>query len=325
MTKPRNLTVLIIEGSLDDLPVLAQLQEYYPVSIERVPPSERAVSMLKKLDIACVLFNIGSTEELSSGTVESIAGDEQTRHVPLLFLLPQGIEYEVLLKQHPHRFIDHLYKPIPTQILESRIRFFLEIHKLKREIDAQAEALKRKEKELKALKTKLKDLSLLDSLSRLPNRRRFNEVIDLEWRRSLRTGRVLSLIMIEIDYFEEYIERHGAQTADECIAKIARTLTIMVRRSPDFVAHFGRDRFVAILPETDDEAAVFVAEKMREEVELLHIPHSNSPAANNVTISLGVASLSPSHDSVLADLIDTADRLLSRARRQGGNRVLVMH
>jgi diguanylate cyclase (GGDEF)-like protein len=325
MTKRFNATVLVIDGGLEDLPIPTQLQEDFQISVKKIPLSERAISKLNKIDILCILCNVGSSGELISRTVESIAGDEKTKNVPLLFLLPRGTENDVLLKPHSHRFIDYLYKPVPPQLLESRIRFFLEIHKLKRDNDAQAEALIHKEEELRALRTKFEDLSQFNSLSKVPDRRRFDEVIDLEWRRSLRTGRVLSLIMIEIDFFKEYVERHGTQAAEECIVKIAQTLSNTVKRSPDFVAHFGRNKFVAILPETEEEAAVFVAEKMREEVETLHIPHNNSTVSNNITVSLGIASLSPSPDSVLSDFVDTADRLLTRAKRQGGNRVLVMH
>ena len=135
----------------------------------------------------------------------------------------------------------------------------------------------------------------------------------------MRTGRPVSLIMIEIDSFKQFIDHYGWEAGDECLREVAEALANSANRAPDFVGRYSENNFAVILAETDNEAAIFVGEKMLEEIELQDIPHRHSTTANHVTISLGLASMAPSLDSSPSKLIDAANNFLDQAKQAGGN------
>jgi diguanylate cyclase (GGDEF)-like protein/PAS domain S-box-containing protein len=173
----------------------------------------------------------------------------------------------------------------------------------------------------KQAEEKLKALSTLDGLTGLVNRRHFEEYFDREWKRSVRTGKPLSLVMCDIDYFKYYNDTYGHLQGDECLRKVAGALQKAVNRAGDLVARFGGEEFIVVLPETDPEGAVKVAEMLREKVESLKIEHKKSPVSSYLTISLGVATAVPSREDAARELISSADMALYQAKKEGRNRV----
>jgi diguanylate cyclase (GGDEF)-like protein/PAS domain S-box-containing protein len=173
----------------------------------------------------------------------------------------------------------------------------------------------------KQAEEKLKALSTLDGLTGLVNRRHFEEYFDREWKRSVRTGKPLSLVMCDIDYFKYYNDTYGHLQGDECLRKVAGALQKAVNRAGDLVARFGGEEFIVVLPETDPEGVVKVAEMLREKVESLKIEHKKSPVSSYLTISLGVATAVPSREDAARELISSADMALYQAKKEGRNRV----
>ena len=166
--------------------------------------------------------------------------------------------------------------------------------------------------------------SLTDSLTGLSNRRFFDAALQTEFSRHKRTGSPLSLIMMDVDNFKKYNDHYGHLEGDDCLRQIARTLKAVIERGTDLVARFGGEEFVAILPDSDIEGAVFLAERISEAVRGLALPHANSETAEIVTISLGIASAA---DHLLTDgeqLVALADQALFRAKDNGRNRYEVL-
>jgi diguanylate cyclase (GGDEF)-like protein len=163
--------------------------------------------------------------------------------------------------------------------------------------------------------------ALLDGLTNIPNRRRFDESFDSEWKRALRAGARLALIMIDIDHFKHYNDNLGHGAGDICLRKVAAALDAAVVRPGDLVARYGGEEFVVLLPDTDEEGAVQIAERLRNEVAALQIPHGHSAVAEWVTISLGVASVVPQTGDHPAALLEQADRQLYLAKSSGRNQV----
>lgn len=169
----------------------------------------------------------------------------------------------------------------------------------------------------------LRLLSQLDSLTGVANRRRFEEALDLEWRRASRTGAPLSLIMIDTDFFKPFNDAYGHQRGDDCLTLLANTLRYALNRPGDMVARYGGDEFIILIPGTDAEGAAEIAEAMRVRVEGMEITHKGSPDDKVVTISLGVVTGYPTRGFSAGELVAAADEALYRAKDEGRNRFII--
>jgi diguanylate cyclase (GGDEF)-like protein len=176
--------------------------------------------------------------------------------------------------------------------------------------------------DLNHLNKQLVRLSQFDPLTGIPNRRRFEEELNREWRRHQRLGIPLSLIMIDIDHFKQYNDTYGHSAGDDCLRKVAQALSVAINRPGDFVARFGGEEFVCVLPETDSPGGIAVGQRLCNMIRLLAIPHHGSCVADYVTISIGVATLTcPAADNTIQEIITAADRCLYKAKASGRNRL----
>ncbi|QQZ28794.1 GGDEF domain-containing protein [Thiothrix subterranea] len=171
-----------------------------------------------------------------------------------------------------------------------------------------------------------------DPVTQISNRRFFDTTFKMEWRRATREAKPLSLLMIDVDHFKRYNDRHGHQAGDQCLQIIAQCIKAVARRASDVVARHGGEEFVILLPDTHLEDAALLAERVRKSVEDQRIPHSDGAIPRIVTISIGVSSCTPNsahdaqplHDASVvypAMLLNAADRALYRAKRNGRNQI----
>ncbi len=179
---------------------------------------------------------------------------------------------------------------------------------------------KKVEAALKAANLNLERLATLDSLTGVPNRRKFDGHLSLEWRRMAREQLPLSLILCDIDYFKSYNDTYGHLAGDFCLQQVAQAISRTIRRPADLLARYGGEEFAIILPNTHVEGALQVAEAMRNEVQNLKIAHAQSAVHKYVTISAGVVSLVPQYKVDPSTLITVADKALYQAKEQGRNR-----
>ena len=175
--------------------------------------------------------------------------------------------------------------------------------------------------EQKLLEEQLRNMAMKDGLTGINNRRSFDEVLAKEWRRMLRERGELSLIIIDVDFFKRYNDTYGHQEGDACLKAVATTIAQSVHRPGDLAARYGGEEFVVLLPATGINAANDLAERIRQSVETLSIPHSASDASPHVTISLGVASITSDQPDSPEKLLIHADRRLYEAKASGRNRV----
>ena len=178
--------------------------------------------------------------------------------------------------------------------------------------------LEQKACELELANNRLEKLSITDFLTGLANRRRFDEVLGLEWARAGRVGEPLALIMIDIDHFKKFNDRYGHQAGDECLKKVAFVLKGNLGRAGDLVARYGGEEFGVISAYTDHSRAQVLAEKIRRSVEDLALVHEDS-TLGIVTISLGIAVDSPEKAQSADDLVRAADTALYEAKTSGRN------
>ncbi|HWT27878.1 MAG TPA: diguanylate cyclase [Methylophilaceae bacterium] len=180
---------------------------------------------------------------------------------------------------------------------------------------------KKTEEQLANLRKELEEMSYKDGLTGVANRRMFDSVLELEWSNARRSRQPLSLIMLDIDHFKEYNDHYGHIQGDDCLIRVAKVLATAATRSRDFIARFGGEEFVLVLPETDAEAAAKIAERCRQLIFKAQIPHLNSSVSNVITISVGVGTILPSHQDQPMAFVEATDKKLYLAKQQGRNRV----
>jgi diguanylate cyclase (GGDEF)-like protein len=264
-----------------------------------------------KMDL--ILLDVVMPEMDGIEACQRIKAVESLRDIPIIMVTGKTDD-ESLQRAFNMGAIDYITKPLNKVELLARVRSAL---KLKQEMDDRKEATR----QLEAANHQLQLLSLLDGLTGIANRRNFDETLDKEWRRGLRDGHPLSLILIDIDCFKAYNDNYGHQAGDECLKLVAQTIAGMVKRPGDLAARYGGEEFVVVLPETDMKNAALLAEELREKVESGNLPHAFSKVAGVVTLSLGVASALPSRECTPASLIEAADQALYQAKHSGRNRV----
>ncbi len=165
-------------------------------------------------------------------------------------------------------------------------------------------------------------LANFDSLTQIANRLKFDGHLTKQWKQMMREQSSLSILLCDIDYFKQYNDTYGHVMGDGCLKKVARALNETLSRPTDLVARYGGEEFAAVLPQTGEEGALRVAERMQMAIAHLKIPHASSSINPYITVSIGMASTIPQPQRSPASLIDEADQFLYRAKQQGRNRIV---
>jgi diguanylate cyclase (GGDEF)-like protein len=167
----------------------------------------------------------------------------------------------------------------------------------------------------------LQEMLRIDELTRIGNRRLFDEQLASEWKRADRAGSLLAVVSGDVDHFKSYNDHYGHPVGDRCLVGVAQTMASALRRPGDVAARIGGEEFAFLLPQTGLLGAEQVAERIRKAVWDLNLPHAASPIAERVTVSLGVASSDHASVASPADLIRASDAALYEAKRRGRNQV----
>lgn len=175
--------------------------------------------------------------------------------------------------------------------------------------------------ELTRANRKLEALSMVDGLTGIANRRRFDQHLQAEWARLAEARAPLALLLVDADAFKLLNDVGGHLYGDECLRALARMCERACEKSADLAARFGGEELVVLLPERDERAALAIAEGLRRTVEAAAIAHRASPIAPHVTVSIGVAAMVPTASRPPELLIAAADRAMYAAKMQGRNRV----
>ncbi|MBK9026417.1 Diguanylate cyclase (GGDEF) domain-containing protein [Candidatus Propionivibrio aalborgensis] len=208
---------------------------------------------------------------------------------------------------------DYLLKPISEVVLAAKIRAMQRIIQMRQSLLV----LTRK---LDSANQELKRLTSLDGLTGIPNRRHFDEVLAREWRRAMRQGEELSILMCDIDFFKNFNDTFGHQKGDECLRQVANALADSLDRGGDVLARYGGEEFIAVLPGTTLEGASFIAAQMRQSICQLNISHPDTPFGK-VTASFGVASAVAMPETDPLKIVGAADTAMYKAKKSGRNRV----
>lgn len=180
----------------------------------------------------------------------------------------------------------------------------------------------RNTRRLRRHRDELAALSTTDALTCIANRRRFDEFLEFEWARAMRAGSEIALVLLDIDHFKNFNDNYGHAAGDDCLAAVSKAMCGTVVRATDLLARYGGEEFACVLPETPLDAAHAVAEKLRVAVADLGLIHEHSSVAEHVTVSIGVASISPQPGDEMTRLFEMADERLYHAKESGRNQVI---
>jgi diguanylate cyclase (GGDEF)-like protein len=187
--------------------------------------------------------------------------------------------------------------------------------------DHLAREVEQRTAELVKANAQLQDLSRLDPLTGLANRRYFDELKETAFNQALRTGRPLTVLMCDVDFFKRYNDTHGHGGGDWCLREVADTLKALFIGNGEVIARLGGEEFAVLLPGSDVHHAREAAERLRQALAARRLPHGASPISPWLTLSIGIAELDPASMTVFDQLLRGADDALYRAKHGGRDRV----
>jgi diguanylate cyclase (GGDEF)-like protein len=298
--------------------------------------SEKAIEISRSDSINLIILSTALKNPSAYTLCERLKLIESSSTTPILFL--SGFDPSFQAAQiFQAGGADYIIYPALAEEILARIENQLAVAKLRNKLDQQSQQLQHTMQELQKLEDsmhqvydELRQFSFLDSLTRVANRRRFEEYLEKEWRRCVRDRiawgesyqTALSLILSDLDCFKDYNDLYGIAAGDECLKKIARVLEEVIKRPADLVARYGGESFAILLPNTNHEGALQVANLIRSEVQLLQLPHPNSRVSPYVTLSYGVVTSIPSQVLSSETLSRTAQMALQKAKTAGRDQII---
>jgi len=318
--------ILIVDDNPNNLFALEDLLQAPGLNIVTASSGNEALAKTLSNEFALALLDVQMPEMDGFETAELMRGNSRTRNIPIIFVTANRTERINVFRGYDCGAVDYLSKPIDAAILKSKINAFLDLYHQRRDLEIRTRELDAKIAELEKLQSLLQErneqlqiLSRTDRLTGIFNRLSFDETLDYEWRRCMRSGKPLALVMADIDHFKAYNDHFGHIAGDHCLKQVAWALSASLMRNVDTIARYGGEEFAAILPETSDEGAIAVVTRMANAVKALNIDHPASPVQPYVTISMGIATFTPIADIPENHLIEMADAALYRAKSQGRN------
>lgn len=319
--------ILIVDDRPENLLTLESLLDEPDIELVRATSGMEALGLTLDHDFALVLLDVQMPGMDGYEVAELMRGNKKTKHIPIIFITAAFRADAQVFKGYESGAVDYLFKPLDERVFKSKVGVFIELFRHKDALSKKTRELDRKLVELEELQQQLEEtneqlrlLSTTDGLTGLINKREFEVIFEREWIRGIRTQAPLSLVMLDIDFFKAYNDTCGHAQGDDCLKKVALAISDAARRHTDKVARVGGEEFAVLLPETEAEGAVHVAERLLGAVSDLAIPHKRSSVAGYVTTSIGVATMVPHQNGIQRDLFEAADDGLYRAKEKGRNR-----
>ena len=291
-------TVLIVDDVPANLDVLVENLQQEDMDLVVALSGEEGLRLASEIQPDLILLDIMMPGVDGYETCRRLKASRETTDIPVVFLTAKDSEMD-MEQGLCLGAVDYISKPFSMPILKARLRNHL--------------ALKHKS-------NLLLQLACTDELTRTANRRHFDYVFAREYARAHRNASPLSIIMIDVDHFKKFNDHYGHPEGDRCLKQVSRALSSVLNRPADLLARYGGEEFVALLPDTDKTGAKEIAEKLRQSVWALSIPHTQSETDDRVTISLGISTKTPKESHFKEDLLNSADAALYQAKSNGRNR-----
>jgi two-component system chemotaxis family response regulator WspR len=280
----------------------------------------KAIKLAAEINATVILQDLVMPEVDGLMMVRYFRVNKATSKIPIIVL---STKEEASIKSEAFTLgaNDYMVK-LPDKIeMIARIRYHSKAYITQLERDEAFRALEESREKLAEANLALQKLSSLDGLTGIANRRSFDETLQKEWNRSIRGEKSIGLIMLDIDFFKLYNDHYGHQGGDDCLKRIAEGLDSAIHRETDLLARYGGEEFSTVLPDTDLNGAIKVAEEMRLTIKDLRIEHAKSKVTDIVSISIGVSAVIPLQGMNQEVLIAAADQALYKAKEEGRDMV----
>ena len=311
--QPDDLKVLIVEDSKVTLKVLSTYLERMGIVPLKSETGALAIDIYHRERPDIILLDAQLPDIDGFDVALKIRALEKAEDWTAIIFLTSMAKDEDLARGIEVGGDDYLMKPISEVVLKAKIRAMHRLVEMQR-------SLVKVTQQLNDANVRLQKLSATDGLTGIANRRMYDELALREWRRCERMRKPFALVMIDVDHFKLFNDKYGHQTGDECLKKVADQVGRAAPRATDLAARYGGEEFVLVLGETDTDGAKWIANRLRQQVSELNIPHY-ATESRHVTISCGVASVMPSEKYSLDVLLKSADHALYEAKKAGRDQV----
>ena len=310
---------LVIDDSLTARMRFKELLEADGATVLLAEDASQGAELLRSENPDCILLDYKLPDLSGLEFLTQLQADRDHSPVPVVMLTGEGSE-SVAVEAMKAGAQDYLVKgEITQQNLHRAIQYAIEKVSAEQELTAKNDRIEQLTQELTEANSQLALMSRLDPLTKLFNRRVFDESITFEHDRSVRCKHKYAVIMLDIDHFKQFNDTQGHQAGDDCLRRVARCISDSVRVM-DIVGRYGGEEFIILAPETPSSSGRTLAERIRAEVYEMKVPHSASTTSDVVTVSLGVAD-GPADK--WEDVVRKADEALYAAKRSGRNRVCI--
>lgn len=328
--------ILIVDDKPENLRLLATMLKDCNYEVRTAISGKLCLRAAKILAPDLILLDINMPEMNGYEVCQQIKNHSATQDIPIIFLSALNEPLDKV-KAFQSGGNDYISKPFQLEEVCLRIENQLTINSLqkqlafqKKELEIQNKRLEQEiehrleaEKKLLNINQQLQVLATLDSLTQLANRHAFDQFLEQEWLRMRREEKPLGLILCDVDHFKLYNDYFGHQAGDKCLQQVASAIASVAKRPADLVARYGGEEFAVILPNTDSHGVTKVAEMIRQQVESLQINHPQSLVTDSVTLSVGVACITPDSNILPEQLIQLSDHALYEAKQKGRNQVVI--
>jgi two-component system chemotaxis family response regulator WspR len=320
--KPQNAMVLLVDDQIMVGEAIRRALMNEPnIDFHFCPDAHEALNVATQTRPTVILQDLVLPGVDGLTLVRAYRANPATRDIPIIVLSTKE-DAAVKSAAFSAGANDYLVKLPDTIELVARIRYHSRSYLAMQQRDEAYQALRQSQQQLLEINLELRRLTNSDGLTGLANRRYFDGYLGAEWKRSMREGLEISLLMIDVDHFKSYNDAYGHMAGDEVLKKVATTIAGCSDRSTDLAARFGGEEFTVVMPGTAAGGTRLIAEKIRRSIEGLHIPHRDSATSDWLTVSVGIATIKPDRLEPFTQLIDAADRGLYEAKRHGRNRVM---
>lgn len=295
----KDFTILITDDEKLNVNILGEiLSPMYNLLISR--SGARAIDLAKEHRPDLILLDVIMPEMTGFDAIKILKESEITNNIPVIFItgLTDAKDEEMGLSLGA---VDYIAKPFNKSIVKARVSTHLKIVEQMRTIE---------------------QLSLVDPLTRVSNRRGFENRLRAEWGSAIREQKPISILMMDIDKFKTYNDTYGHQQGDTALKSFAQASATSLSRSTDFIARWGGEEFIILLPNTNREGAAEVAERVRKNVEDTVILTENA-SVTKITVSIGINIMLPATGDTIENFIEAADQALYKAKESGRNRYVI--